>query len=91
MNIDRRIVSARHGPSDDSGTDDEENLRVSRCLKTYEQVLDSESDQKLRWPSVCKVIPGRIKHSKMILLNCVCLPVSLFTALFMMCCNVATS
>ena len=66
MNIDRRIVSSRHGPSDDSGTDDEENLRVSRCLKTYEQVLEADSGQSLRWPSVCKVIPGRIKHSKKI-------------------------
>ena len=66
MNIDRRIVSSRHGPSDDSGSDDEENLRVSRCLKTFEQVLETDSGQTLRWPSVCKVIPGRIRHSKII-------------------------
>ena len=31
MNPDRRIVSRGHGPSDDSGSDDEENLRVSKC------------------------------------------------------------
>ena len=68
MNVDRRIISCKHGPSDDSGSDDEENLRVSRCLKTHE-VLDTETGMSLRWPSVCKVIPGRIKHSKRIFSN----------------------
>ena len=64
MNIDRRIIGAGHGPSDDSGSDGEENLRVSRVLKTHEQVLDSETGLSLKWPSVCKVIPERIQHSK---------------------------
>ena len=64
MNVDRRIVGAAHGPSDDSGSDGEENLRVSRSLKTYEQQLDPGGGLSLKWPSVCKVIPGRINHSK---------------------------
>ena len=42
-------------PSDDSGSDDEENLRVSRSLKTFEQVLDQESGISVHWPSVCQV------------------------------------
>ena len=64
MNVDRRIVGAAHGPSDDSGSDGEENLRVSRSLKTYEQQLEPGGGLSLKWPSVCKVIPGRINHSK---------------------------
>ena len=72
MNIDRRIISRGHGPSDDSGSDGEENLRASKFLKTYEQVFEEGKDPSgegklsLKWPSVCKVIPERIKHSKKI-------------------------
>ena len=65
MNIDRRIITGAHGPSDDSGSDGEENLRVSKCLKTYQQVLDEENGLSLNWPSVCKVVPQRVKHSKL--------------------------
>ena len=70
MNIDRRIIGGGHGPSDDSGSDGEENLRVSKFMKTFEQVFEDGSTSgdggiSLKWPvSVSKVIPERIKHSK---------------------------
>ena len=64
MNIDRRLVSGGHGPSDDSGSDDEENLRVSKTLKTHEHVIDKDAGLTILLPNVCKFIPGRIKHSK---------------------------
>ena len=64
MNIDRRLVSGGHGTSDDSGSDDEENLRVSKTLKTHEHVIDKAAGLTILLPNVCKFIPGRIKHSK---------------------------
>ena len=64
MNIDRRVVKASNCPSDDSGSDSEENLRVSRSLKTFEQVVGDDGEIVIQWPSVCKVIPERIKHVK---------------------------
>ena len=64
MNIDRRLVSRGQGPSDDSGSDDEENLRVSKTLKTHEHVIDKSAGLTIFLPNVCKFIPGRIKHSK---------------------------
>ena len=66
MNPDRRIVSRGHGPSDDSGSDDEENLRVSKCLKTYEHIIDRTAGLSVFLPSVTKFIPERIKHSNYI-------------------------
>ena len=66
MNPDRRIVSRGHGPSDDSGSDDEENLRVSKCLKTHEHITDRAAGLSVFLPSVTKFIPERIKHSNYI-------------------------
>ena len=63
MNPDRRIVSRGHGPSDDSGSDDEENLRVSKFLKTHEHIIDRTAGLSVFLPSVTKFIPERIKHS----------------------------
>jgi len=64
MNIDRRVIKKSNYPSDDSGSDSEENLRVSRSLKTFEQPCDEDGELVVKWPSVCKVIPERIKHVK---------------------------
>lgn len=66
MNPDRRIVSRGHGPSDDSGSDDEENLRVSKFLKTHEHITDRAAGLSVFLPNVTKFIPERIKHSNYI-------------------------
>ena len=49
---DLRVLKASNLPSDDSGSDGEENLRVARSLKTQEQHLDGVT---VFWPSFCKV------------------------------------
>ena len=52
---DLRVLKASNLPSDDSGSDGEENLRVARSLKVQEQHLDGVT---VFWPSFCKVITG---------------------------------
>ena len=52
MNKDLRVLKASNLPSDDSGSDGEENLRVARSLKTQQQHLDGVT---VFWPSFCKV------------------------------------
>ena len=49
---DLRVLKASNLPSDDSGSDGEENLRVARSLKTQQQHLDGVT---VFWPSFCKV------------------------------------
>ena len=49
---DLRVLKASNLPSDDSGSDAEENLRVARSLKTQQQHLDGVT---VHWPSFCKV------------------------------------
>jgi hypothetical protein len=62
MNVDRRVLSPV--PSMDSGSDGEENLRISRNLRTTVQYLDTEGGQKLKigWPAQCQFLPDRPVH-----------------------------
>ena len=64
MNKDLRVLKASNLPSDDSGSDGEENLRVARSLKTQQQHLDGVT---VFWPSFCKVHKSFCKVSLLIL------------------------
>ena len=65
MNKDLRVLKASNLPSDDSGSDGEENLRVARSLKTQQQHLDGVT---VFWPSFCKV---QKSFCKKVLLQCI--------------------
>ena len=54
---DLRVLKASNLPSDDSGSDGEENLRVARSLKVQEQHLDGVT---VFWPSFCKVLTSAL-------------------------------
>ena len=62
MNVDRRVLSPV--PSMDSGSDGEENLRISRNLRTTTQLLDTAEGQRLEigWPAQCQFLPDRPVH-----------------------------
>jgi hypothetical protein len=64
MNVDRRVLSPV--PSMDSGSDGEENLRISRQLNTCTQHVETAGGPghglEVSWPAQCAFLPDRPVH-----------------------------
>ena len=50
---DRRVLKVSNLPSDDSGSEGEELLRVARSLRTHVQTVQGLA---VHWPVFCKVV-----------------------------------